>query len=138
MTRLMFEVLGDPVTEGSTRAFVSKDGKARVVHDSPHLDGWRQAIGYEAKKHVSGPLHEGRVDVTAVFWLLRPKSVSVKKRPSPTVIPDVDKLTRALLDALSGIVYRDDGQVCRIEVEKRYCDAGQPRPGVAVTVVLRD
>lgn len=34
--------------------------------------------------------------------------------------PDLDKLVRAVQDALTGIIYKDDGQVCRLTANKNY------------------
>ncbi len=34
--------------------------------------------------------------------------------------PDLDKLCRACLDSLTGIVWRDDSQVVRLEANKDY------------------
>lgn len=44
--------------------------------------------------------------------------------------PDLDKIVRAVLDACTGVVWRDDAQVYWVEAEKVY----GPRPGVDVTV----
>jgi Holliday junction resolvase RusA-like endonuclease len=46
--------------------------------------------------------------------------------------PDVDKLARALLDPLTGIVWVDDSQVSFLTVNKVY--AWEKRPGVTVVV----
>jgi Holliday junction resolvase RusA-like endonuclease len=70
---------------------------------------------------------EGAVKVEAIFYLTRKPSV---KRDLPTVPPDVDKLTRALLDACKA-VWTDDALVVRLEVSKKYA-VGQS--GVAVTI----
>jgi len=37
--------------------------------------------------------------------------------------PDIDNIAKAALDAMNGIVFKDDALVYKIEVEKRY---GQP------------
>jgi Holliday junction resolvase RusA-like endonuclease len=49
---------------------------------------------------------------------------------SHTKKPDLDKLLRALKDALKGVIYRDDSQVVRVVTSKDY----SPAPGVIVTV----
>jgi len=79
--------------------------------------------------HDSGDLSkfEGAVKVEAVFYLTRKKTVT---RLLPTVPPDVDKLSRALLDSCKP-VWGDDSQVVRLEVSKVYA-TGQA--GVAVTI----
>jgi Holliday junction resolvase RusA-like endonuclease len=64
--------------------------------------------------------------VRVAFRLPRPKGHYGRRglRPSapayPNVMPDLDKLARAILDALTGIVWRDDAQVVRLDVEKIY------------------
>lgn len=68
-----------------------------------------------------GP-HAG-LRLTVVVYLERPPSVS-KRRKLPSVKPDWDNLGKGASDALSkGIAYRDDGQITRAEVRKRYCPA---------------
>lgn len=46
--------------------------------------------------------------------------------------PDIDKLLRALLDAMTGIVWADDSQVAFVVVNKVY--AWNDRPGVHVVI----
>jgi Holliday junction resolvase RusA-like endonuclease len=41
------------------------------------------------------------------------------------VRPDADKLIRAVLDALTGKVWRDDCQVAELLIRKRYADDGK-------------
>ena len=40
--------------------------------------------------------------------------------------PDTDKLIRAILDALTGIIYKDDSQVDAIHVTKKWADTLEP------------
>ena len=75
--------------------------------------------------------YEGAIEIRASFYMPRPKSV---KRAEPTVKPDLDKLQRALLDALTSIVYRDDAQVVEIRASKHYVNAEVPQPCVGVWV----
>jgi Holliday junction resolvase RusA-like endonuclease len=49
--------------------------------------------------------------------MIKPKTVN---RQMPTVPPDLDKLIRAVLDGLTGVAYKDDGQVVRISAVKIY------------------
>jgi Holliday junction resolvase RusA-like endonuclease len=64
----------------------------------------------------------GPVKVQITFHLPRPKS-RPKRHTHPDVRPDLDKLQRAVLDALTGIAWRDDAQVCAIAAEKCYTTA---------------
>lgn len=66
------------------------------------------------KHHLRTGKREGEVKENAPGW--------------KTSAPDLDKLVRALGDALTGIVYRDDAQIVDLGVTKIY---GQ-NPGVTV------
>jgi Holliday junction resolvase RusA-like endonuclease len=65
--------------------------------------------------------------VTLLFVMPRPKTV---KRAEPSVAPDLDKLVRAALDALTSVAYEDDGQVTEIHAIKIYGGV----PGLEVRV----
>lgn len=132
----MFFVAGLPVTQGSKRAIVHKStGRAVVIESSNrNLGAWRHAIAQEARRCIPEPIDRdggrGRpVWLTLDFYLSRPASLP-KRHGFPTSRPDVDKLSRAAFDALSGVAYLDDSQVVSLTVSKRFADA----PGVWVRV----
>ena len=132
-----FTVFGtDPAPQGSkkyvgTRRTAAGANIPLIVEASPKLPAWRKAVDDAVRQAMtdSGDLSkfEGAVKVEAVFYLTRKPSV---KREYPIVPPDVDKLTRALLDACKA-VWTDDALVVRLEVSKKYA-VGQS--GVAVTI----
>jgi len=132
-----FTVFGtDPAPQGSkkyvgTRRTAAGANIPLIIEASPKLPAWRKAVDEAVRQAMqdSGDLSkfEGAVKVEAVFYLTRKPSV---KRELPTVPPDVDKLTRALLDACKA-VWTDDALVVRLEVSKKYA-VGQS--GVAVTI----
>jgi Holliday junction resolvase RusA-like endonuclease len=140
-----FTVFGvDPAPQGSkkyvgTRRTAAGNTIPMIVESSPKLPAWRKAVSEAviAGMKASGDdsKFDGAVKVEAVFYLTRRPTV---KRKYPTVPPDVDKLTRSLLDGItakdkSGVrgVWADDSQVVRLEVSKVYA-VGQS--GVAVTI----
>jgi Holliday junction resolvase RusA-like endonuclease len=129
-----FFVPGTPVGAGSKRAFPihGTDGRLHVaVSDAsgPKGSEWRAAIRYAAAAAMranGGTLLAGPVMLTLTFLLRRPRG-HVGKRgllPSapqfPTVKPDVLKLARAVEDAMTGIVWRDDAQVIGESLVKIY------------------
>lgn len=126
-----FHVHGAPVQQGSTKGFVNKrSGRVQITHDNKApLKSWRQDVAACAAEAGVVQL-EGPVRVEATFRFVRPASVTAKKRPLPEVKPDLDKLARALLDALTGIAYRDDAQVVALDVQKLYAD----QPGLSCTI----
>lgn len=127
---IRFTAYGIPQPKGSTKAFVVK-GKAVTTSDNTKLRPWHEVVAYVAQGYrPRDGLLQGPVVVELLFYLLRPKSVSMKKRPLPTVKPDLDKLTRGVCDALKGTIYGDDSQVVSMKVDKVY---GNP-PRVEVSV----
>lgn len=132
--RVQFFADGLPQTKGSARAFVV--GKRAVVtNDNPRAKGWARVVERAARAASPAPF-AGPVAVRLVFVMPRPKAHSTKRGlrlDAPawhSIRPDLDKLTRCALDALTGITFGDDGQVARLVAEKRY----GARPGVAVEV----
>ena len=129
---LTIEVHGVPVPQGSMRAF-ARNGHAWATSDNPRTRPWKAAVTAEAARVVASmgwptPAY-GRdpVGVSIVFRLPRPKGhhgTRGQLLPSapkyPAVLPDIDKLARAILDALTGVVWRDDAQVVALDVYKRY------------------
>jgi Holliday junction resolvase RusA-like endonuclease len=65
------------------------------------------------------------------FYLKKPKRAITL----PTVKPDIDKLCRAILDALtdSGAIFDDDSQVVQLVASKNYSTLAQPY--VVITVL---
>ena len=69
---------------------------------------------------------EGAVNMNIIYAFRRPKSLSKKERNEidggknipKTTKPDIDNLTKAILDALNGIVWKDDAQVTQINIQK--------------------
>ena len=41
---------------------------------------------------------------------------------SPTKKPDIDNIAKSVLDALNKFVFKDDNQVSKLSVEKRYAE----------------
>lgn len=142
---LAVHVVGTPKQQGSKRGFVvpgKGDRKARavVVDDNKKpLKDWRTDVvlgcqrAIEAATDVQWPL-VGPVAVRVVFAMPKPA------RPKwlwPAVKPDVDKLERAVLDAMTDAgVWADDAQVVDLHAVKQYpsADLGQLVPGVRITV----
>lgn len=132
-----FHVEGVPVTQGSMVGIARPDGSVVVLHGSrEQLRGWREHVGVLARQAFgAGEPWTGPVAVYAVFWMPRARS---RRHDYP--IGDLDKLTRAVLDALTGIVFRDDVQVITLNVAKRYAESDESSgpPGLDITVAVVD
>ena len=83
----------------------------RLVHNkSKELNAWRNSVA-QAAKIAKVELSLQPISLTLTFTLAKPKSV---KRLLPTVPPDLDKLIRAIGDALTEIAWKDDSQITEI------------------------
>jgi Holliday junction resolvase RusA-like endonuclease len=141
--RVAFTVLGAAQTKGSAKAFVPKkwaqdavaQGKAPraiVTNDNPNAKAWEQRIATEAQKVGGGALFTGPVILTVAFHLPRPKSLP-KRVTHHMTRPDCDKATRCVLDALTGVLYGDDGQVVELHVRKQFAELGAaPRADITL------
>jgi crossover junction endodeoxyribonuclease RusA len=128
MSTLMFQVYGDPVPQGSMRAFLPKGWNRPIITAAnKKTKPWRQEIAGAAvaamEKDLLGCAGKNvpfRLSVT--FHFQKPKSVK-KTVLEKVTKPDIDKLIRSVLDALTGIVWSDDSQVVEILARKKF---GQP------------
>lgn len=132
-----FRVHGKPVTQGDLKPFQNKKtGKIHTTHaNSSKLKPWRVNVGWAAREAWRSEAVSGPVRVSVVFRLQRPKShfgtgknIAAVKPSAPvehTQVPDVDKLARAILDALTGVIFEDDKQVCGLHLTKRWVEEGE-------------
>lgn len=125
-----FTVYGAPATKGSTVSFMGQHGIVTKT-DCKTLAAWTQAVGWAARA-VRVPLMDRDTPIRVVATFMFVKPPSAKTRRFPTVKPDLDKLTRALLDALIGVAYEDDAQVTQLRIEKLYGEAARTDVTVAV------
>ncbi len=116
---ISFEVRGIPVPQGSARGFIA-GGKVRISTANRGLAVWRRLVSDMAQHHAPSDLWEGPLVVTMMFRLPEPKRLPRRSPVWPDRRPDLDKLCRACLDSLTGIVWRDDSQVVRLEADKAY------------------
>jgi crossover junction endodeoxyribonuclease RusA len=130
------EVTGLPVPQGSKRVF---HGRLVDVNDRK-LKDWRALVGGAVEQLG---WFDGPVKVEMNFYLPRPKGhygqgrnanlVKTSSPGRPATKPDIDKLVRACLDAMTGLVFRDDSQVVTIVARKLY--ASDVRlPGVHIEI----
>lgn len=141
MNRLTFFVPGVPVPKGSAKAFINKrTGRAIVTQTNrDKQQPWASLIAFVAKEK-GGAIIDGPVSLTVHFFMPRPKNhygtgknSAVLKTEAPlnhTSKPDLDKLLRCVKDALTGVVWNDDSQVCWVECRKQY----SKQPGATIEV----
>lgn len=142
---MRFVVEGTPVPQGSKKAFVVKGPKGpravMIDDEKAALKVWRDLVTAAARAAMLDPVSpiqtipaQVAVKVEIEFRMARPKTVKPEVRPFPSVSPDVDKLARAVLDAMTTAgVYVDDGQVIDLHPTQVYAEPGEA-PGAVVGV----
>lgn len=129
-----FVVVGIPQPKGSTRPWVrtvrdKETGLPKtittVTSTNTKLKPWENDIRAAIQNAAPGVFFDGPVAVRLEFHMPRPQSAP-KRVVLPTVAPDLDKLIRGALDALTGKLWRDDSQVVHVAAWKVYA-AVQPK-----------
>jgi crossover junction endodeoxyribonuclease RusA len=127
-----FFIPGNPITQGSLRPFVinrlGRKPYAVVTADNKAaLRSWRWLVASAVKDAFDRPL-EGPVALTLRFYLPVPAGRQMKtpRQRAHWALPwrglDLDKLERAILDALTGVAFRNDAQVCDVIKQKRFAE----------------
>jgi crossover junction endodeoxyribonuclease RusA len=141
---ITFNVDGVPQPKGSTKAFAAgwRPGSLSrptviVTSDNTGLKAWAAQVRAAAIVAQVPKQAEGPVTVGLAFRLPRPDYLRKKKtigtQPPHVKRPDVDKLCRGVLDAISGVGWHDDSQVDSIRATKRYAEPLES-PGVTVFI----
>lgn len=132
MSQVSFTVIGEPAPQGSKTRWGSED--------NPRTAPWRATVSAAAHEAMngSGPFL-GPCALEIVFYFPRPKAhygsgrnAGVLKPGAPDYVtraPDIDKLVRAVGDALKGLAVRDDAQFALVRAKKVY---GTPRALIVV------
>ena len=102
----------------------------RLIPIRRHTE-WGNRVALAANAAKPPALFQGPLTVVLEFHRARPMSTK-KSVTEPITRPDLGNLSKGLLDALQGIVYRDDAQIVELLERKRFADGRGP--GVAITV----
>lgn len=144
------DVLGSPAPKGSAQAFVV-GGRARIVTGGKgstraRMKAWDAGVREAAAAELGARTEPLFVAVplvcVVVFRMMRPSGHwgtgkrAGELKPSapnaPATKPDIDKLARSTLDALTDAVWDDDSRIARLYVAKEYAAPG--REGAAIAV----
>lgn len=146
-----FFVVGIPKPAGSKRGFCLRKGgnltgRVAIVDACKTSRDWKTTVSQSVADRLAARASNGNfptarpVSLTLTFNMPRPKShhygakgnFEVRKTAPihHSTRPDTLKLARAVEDALTGILYRDDSQIVVELIEKRYATT----PGVTITI----
>lgn len=128
MTILKFNIEGKVKAKQSFK--IGQNGFKYTPADVKEYANWvRLSFKQKYPNHLPSIFFEKQLSVTINAYFAIPKSFSKKKQQEakdglirPTVKPDCDNIAKNINDALNGIVYPDDKQIIRLEVNKYYSE----------------
>lgn len=132
-------VPGRPAPQGSKRYLGRSGGKGITVESSKAVAPWRADIReHVAARAETESVTDGPITLRLQFVMPRPASAPKRRTPDAVKRPDLDKLARAVLDALgSAGVWRDDSQVVQLRASKRIAELAEPA-GCRITAWAAD
>ncbi len=128
-------ILGEPCAQGRPRVGIIA-GHARVF-DPPKSRSWKGAarVQMEAALNGAAPILAGPVAVTLRLFHKCPTSDHRKTKPAPrrwrAKRPDLENVAKAVLDAATGVLWRDDAQIASLVI-KQYTCAQDEAPRVEI------
>lgn len=119
------EIIGDPVGKARPR-MNTRTGRAYTPNKTKYYEYQvRQELVFKYRQIE--PIVDEPVRVTIIAYFSIPKSTSKKNKSEmlnneirPTKKPDIDNITKIILDALNKFAYHDDTQVVELIVRKYY------------------
>ena len=125
----------EPVAQARPRA--RRFGKGIRLYDPPKTATFKRKLHKLAKESYHDKPLDGELEVTVIFGRAVQKAISTKERKlrllgrhRPTVKPDLDNYIKSALDALTGVLWKDDNAIVKLVAEKRYME--QPRIEIEV------
>jgi crossover junction endodeoxyribonuclease RusA len=135
VTTLVVFVPGHPAPQGSKRHV----GNGVMIESSKRVKSWREDVRAALLDPTGQPRHrfDAEAALTVRLEFVMPRPASTPKRRTPPAIrkPDIDKLARALLDAITSAgVISDDARVVDLHATKRLAEIGEAT-GCRITVL---
>lgn len=119
-----FEVIGDIIGKERPRV----NSFTGMIYTPNRTKDYEMLIKQYFK--IKYPNHrelEGRLSVEIIAYMRIPKNTSKKKAEemlngnvSPTRKPDIDNIAKSALDAMNKFVFKDDNQISKMKIEKKY------------------
>lgn len=122
-----FIIDGEPQGKARPR-FVKATGHTYTLQKTKDYE---KAVAW-AYKTVGGEMFSGAVRIVIGAYFKIPKR-GVQGLLRPLKRPDVDNITKIILDGLNGVAYKDDKQVVSLSICKFY---GDPRVEVSVEEMI--
>jgi Holliday junction resolvase RusA-like endonuclease len=121
----------EPVAKG--RPMFSRQGHAYTPEKTRQFEKTVRILSkaFAPKEPLTGPL-----SLSCWFFMKPPQR---RVRDLPTCKPDIDNLIKGVKDALNGLMWADDSQVCVMSAGKFYdWTGGKPRIEIRIAEVKND
>ena len=124
-------ILVEPTPKGRPR-LTTVNGQARAFTPAKTRKA-EDEIQYAIRQAFNGQSFDKDVPLKleAIFYRTRPKSC---KKPYPVQRPDLDNLTKLLLDSLNRFAFHDDSQIIDMTISKRFA-IEMPKIEIRITEV---
>ena len=128
-------IKGEPVGKGAMR----KGGGCYTALDVENYEKKiKEMAAFEMRRSGISKMKECPLEMLICVFYRVPDGVDeglkdkmIDGAVSPCLRPDSDEMARVMMDALNGVVYSDDAQICKLVVNKWYVNSD---PGVDVYV----
>jgi Holliday junction resolvase RusA-like endonuclease len=139
MTQIKLIVLGEPHAQMRHKTF--RKGTFTGAYD-PSADIKKDFLMTVQNNAPKEPITDP-IMLTVVFYFGRPKNHYRTGKNSEmlrddcpewhTSRKDIDNLQKLIFDALNGIFWKDDAQICWVEAQKKYSE--RPRTEITLTTL---
>ena len=119
-----FEVPGKVIGKGRPRL----NSYTGVVYTPTKTKDYETLVEqYFLLKYPRFKALEGRIKVNIIAYFSTPKTTKksdinemLENNISPTKKPDIDNIVKVVLDSMNKFAFKDDNQITKLEVEKKY------------------
>lgn len=119
-----FEVPGKIIGKGRPRL----NSYTGVVYTPTRTKDYESLVEqYFLLKYPRFKALEGRIKVNIIAYFSIPKTTKksdinemLENNISPTKKPDIDNIVKSILDSMNKFAFKDDNQITKLEVEKKY------------------
>lgn len=119
-----FEVPGKVIGKGRPRL----NSYTGVVYTPTKTKDYESLVEqYFLLKYPRFKTLERRIKVSIIAYFSIPKATKksdinemLENNISPTKKPDIDNIVKAVLDSMNKFAFKDDNQITKLEVEKKY------------------
>ena len=139
---VIFEVPGQP--KGKERPRWTMVSNTSIVYTPRNTRDYEKIIKTFYKiNNFKAFKKDDALEISAIAYYQIPKNTKkshkllmLKGKMLPTKKPDIDNIIKVVLDALNGIAYHDDSQVCKVNFMKMYSE--DPRLKILIKKVGED